>query len=95
MITLAKGWTPLAPDPPSFSDVPATYWAFGFVEAVRAHGVVAGYADGTFRPANEATRSQLSRMLSTALQLPADTPTPTATPTVDPATPTPTETPPP
>ncbi|HUS14999.1 MAG TPA: S-layer homology domain-containing protein [Chloroflexia bacterium] len=82
MITLAKAWAPLAPDPPSFLDVPADYWAFGFIEAVRAHGVVGGYADGTFRPGKEATRSQLSRMLSTALQQPDGTPLPTWTPTV-------------
>jgi len=82
MIVLAKGWALLFPEPPSFTDVPSDYWGFGFIEAVRAQGVVAGYADHTFRPGNEATRSQLSKMLSTAFQLPdGPPPTPTGTPT--------------
>ena len=82
MIAVAEGWAPIQPNPPSFTDVPSTYWAFGFVEAVHARGVVAGYADGTFQPANEATRGQLSKMLSTAFQVPADgTPVPTGTTT--------------
>jgi hypothetical protein len=70
MIVLAKGWTPLTPPVPSFSDVPSTHWAYGFIEAIHAQNVVSGYADGTFHPGNDATRSQLSKMLSTAFHLP-------------------------
>ena len=40
------------------------------IEAIHAQNVVSGYADGTFHPGNDATRSQLSKMLSTAFHLP-------------------------
>ena len=83
MLVISKGWEVLAPAAPSFSDVPPTYWAFGFVETARAQGVISGYADGTFRPAALTTRAQLSRMLATTLQLPptgAATTTPTVVP---------------
>ncbi len=90
MILLAKGWSPLYPAMPSFSDVPADYWAYGYIEAIRAQGVVSGYSDGTFHPADVATRAQLSKMLSTAFQLPDGGPTATATATGTPLTATPT-----
>jgi hypothetical protein len=81
MIVIAKNWPLALPETPTFSDVPRDDWAFGFVETAHAQGVVAGYSGGTFRPGNEATRAQLSKMLSTAFQLPdGDTPTPTETP---------------
>jgi hypothetical protein len=83
MLVISKGWDVLAPAAPSFSDVPPTYWAFGFVETARAEGVISGYADGTFRPAALTTRAQLSRMLATTLQQPPPG-TATLTPTVVP-----------
>jgi S-layer homology domain len=81
MIVLAKGWTPLTPPVPSFSDVPNTHWAYSFIETIHAQNLVSGYADGTFHPGSDATRAQLSKMLSTAFHLPngsGNTPTPVA-----------------
>ena len=89
MITLAQGWPLLNPVQPTFSDVPPAYWAYGYIETVHAQGVVSGYSDGTFHPAEVATRTQLAKMLSIAFQLSATT-TPTSTRT--PATATPTST---
>ncbi len=72
MLTLARGWTPVAPDggPQDFSDVPRSYPLYGYVEAVFQHGVVSGYGDGTFRPGNNATRAQLAKMIETAINAP-------------------------
>ncbi|HMA34469.1 MAG TPA: S-layer homology domain-containing protein, partial [Chloroflexia bacterium] len=99
MIVSAKGWPLQTPDPPSFVDVPPTYWAFSFIETAHAQGIVGGYADGTFRPGNPTTRAQLAKMLSTALQSPNPTtptatvaPSPSATDTTGPATSTSTST---
>ncbi len=62
----------------SFGDVqPADY----FYEPVRylaCHGVVGGYADGTFRPYNATTRGQLSKLIVLGFGWPVQTP---ATPT--------------
>jgi hypothetical protein len=70
MIVTATGWSLLTPARPSFGDVPATHWAYSFVETAKAHAVIGGYSDGTFRPNNAATRAQLSKMLDTALSAP-------------------------
>ncbi|HUS15009.1 MAG TPA: S-layer homology domain-containing protein [Chloroflexia bacterium] len=67
MIVSAEGWTLVTPSVPSFTDVPVSHWAYSYVETSRAHGVVSGYSDGTFRPLSSGTRAQLSKMLYTAL----------------------------
>jgi hypothetical protein len=88
MITLGEGWTLVAPPQPTFSDVPPAHPFYQYIETVAAHGVVSGYADGTFRPNANATRAQLSKMLYIAISL-RPTPTATATSTPPPsATPT-------
>jgi hypothetical protein len=37
------------------------------VEAAVCHGIINGYADGTFRPSNNATRGQISKIVYLAL----------------------------
>ncbi len=63
MIVLAGGLTLVTPATPDFSDVPANYWAYSFVETAFANNVISGYADGTFRPIAQSTRAQLTKML--------------------------------
>ena len=70
MLTVAKGWTPVAGGVQDFGDVPSTYPLYGFIEAVFQHGVVSGYGDGTFRPGNNATRAQLAKMIQAAVTQP-------------------------
>src|ERR1700738_3893322 len=48
---------------PHFSDVPAANPFYPFVETAYNHGVVNGYADGTFRWAANVTRGQLSKIV--------------------------------
>ncbi len=68
MIVLAKLWdTPLS-SVPTFSDVSVDHWAFRFVETAYAHGIIGGYADGTYRVNLPVTRAQLSKMLALSMQ---------------------------
>src|SRR5829696_5133577 len=48
----------------TFSDVPpnSTFWVY--IERVALHGAISGYADGTFRPSNNVTRGQASKIIS-------------------------------
>ncbi len=75
MIVTGMGWALLQPQRPSFSDVPATDWAFAYVETAAAHGILSGYADGSFRPMTNVTRAQLAKLIVVArgwqLRLPA------------------------
>ena len=67
-------WTLLNPPTATFQDVPLGSTFYREVETVYAHGVINGYACGTgcleFRPSNNATRGQLSKMLWIALTNP-------------------------
>jgi hypothetical protein len=66
IVVLAMGWTQTC-NTQHFSDVPPGDPFFCYVETALAHGVVAGYADGTFRPGNSATRGQISVIVYRAL----------------------------
>ena len=55
---------------PVFSDVPATYWAYGPIEALAAQGILSGFPDGTFRPDAPVTRAEFVKMLDLTLDLP-------------------------
>jgi len=56
-----------APMPP---DVTTGHWASGSISAVIANGIMAGYADKTFRPENNLTRAELATIIVHAKQLP-------------------------
>lgn len=49
---------------PSFVDVPCSYFAYGAIQALADHGIVGGYADGTYRPGADVTRAQLAKVVS-------------------------------
>jgi hypothetical protein len=49
-----------------FTDVPPTHSFYVYIERAAAHGVIGGYTDGTFRPQNNATRGQISKIVSNA-----------------------------
>ena len=99
MIVNARGWAPHSPTVATFADVPATSPYFAFVERVASYGVISGYgcAGGCaepcpglyFRPYNDTTRAQASKIIDIARTL-----VPTPTPTGTPPTPTRTATPP-
>jgi S-layer homology domain len=82
---------------PHFTDVPTTNPFYQYVETAYNDGLISGYSDHTFRPGNNLTRGQASKIVWLARQLVAMTPsvtpteaeaTVTTTPVVVTATPT-------
>ena len=68
----------------TFTDVPATWWAWKQIEAAVTHGVVTGYEDGTYQPTWTVTRDQMAVYVARALaggdgNVPAGPATPTFT----------------
>jgi hypothetical protein len=48
------------PATPSFTDVAADHWSYKHVEYLKEHGVVGGYADGTYKPGVKVARDQMA-----------------------------------
>ncbi|MCX6098165.1 MAG: ice-binding family protein [Caldiserica bacterium] len=62
------GMTPvLNPSSSSFKDVQPMSWAAGYIEAARTAGLLAGYPDNTFRPADLLSRAEFATLASNAL----------------------------
>jgi hypothetical protein len=70
MVVLAAGFPLVAPATPHFNDAPPGSPFYPYIETAFAHGVVSGYADGSFRPFSPVTRAQLAKMIVTAAALP-------------------------
>jgi hypothetical protein len=70
IVTLARGWAPLCPAQPHFTDVLPTDPFYCFVETAYDQDVITGYADGTFRPYSDVIRGQLSKMVYSAVYSP-------------------------
>jgi glucose/arabinose dehydrogenase len=51
-------------EPFVFSDVPPDNTFYPFVQCLACQGIISGYSDGTFRPNNDLTRGQLSKIVS-------------------------------
>jgi hypothetical protein len=56
------GW-----ETPSFADVPTDHWAFRYIEACTAQGIVYGYGDGTYQPEETVNRAQMAVYVARAL----------------------------
>jgi C1A family cysteine protease len=52
---------------PLFSDLTWDNWAYGSIEVCFDAGIVSGYPDGAYRPANAVTRDQMAVYISRAL----------------------------
>ncbi|MEO8286652.1 MAG: S-layer homology domain-containing protein [Chloroflexota bacterium] len=79
IIVAAQGWPLLNPPQPTFSDIPAGSTFYQQIETAFSKGIISGYTCNNpepcdpmnrpyFRPNNNATRAQLSKMLALALQ---------------------------
>lgn len=53
----------------SFTDVAKDNAHFEAITALQTAGVISGYPDGTFKPAQDVTRGQAAKMLAGALGL--------------------------
>ena len=58
-----------APGTATFTDVPTSYWAFQYIEALVASGITAGCGGGNFCPTTPVTRDQMAVFLAKALGL--------------------------
>ncbi len=74
LLSVAYGWPLLNPSTPTFSDVAGSYWAYRYVETAAARGVVSGYPNGLFRPANVVNRGELSKMIVRGVGWPLQNP---------------------
>ena len=61
--------------PVSFSDVHPSDYFYTPVAYLAAHGIISGYADGTFRPYNNTTRAQQVKIVILGFGKPVATPT--------------------
>jgi uncharacterized repeat protein (TIGR01451 family) len=57
----------LNPSSSSFKDVQPLSWAAGYIEAARQAGLLAGYPDNTFRPADLLSRAEFATLACNAL----------------------------
>jgi|GEM_PF-3521064 len=57
------------PKTPTFSDVPASHWAYKYVEAATREGIVSGTGNGRFGVNSMSTREQVTVMLLNSLSL--------------------------
>ena len=51
----------------AFSDMTSAHWAYGYIEAAYASGLIDGNEDGTFAPDNDVKFSEAVKMIVTAL----------------------------
>jgi hypothetical protein len=70
IVVLSQQWQIDVSGAPHFVDVPPNNPFYGEIETMYNHGVISGYADGTFRPGNPATRGQVSKIVFEAVALP-------------------------
>lgn len=84
MLVSALDLTRLNPNAPKFWDVSPTYWAYRSIETVAARGIIAGGADGRFRPTDPVTRAELASYLGNAARWPQVTPAGSSFPDVAP-----------
>jgi hypothetical protein len=54
---------------PMFSDVPPSNAFFAHIQTAAENNIVSGYSDGTFRPFNNVTRGQLSKIVVVAASI--------------------------
>jgi hypothetical protein len=80
IIVASKSWPLLNPSQATFTDIPVGSTFYQYIETAVAKGIIGGYPCGSpgepcdpqnrpyFRPGNNATRAQLSKMLALALE---------------------------
>ncbi len=57
-----------------FSDVPSGSTFYTYINWITCHGIASGYSEGTFRPSNNASRGQISKMMALTYEWHLDPP---------------------
>ena len=70
IVVLAEGWSINTGGGPHFTDVPSSNPFYSFIETAYNHSIISGYSDSTFRPGNNATRGQISKIIYQAVARP-------------------------
>lgn len=68
IVVQAESWPIDTTGGPHFSDVPVSDTFYPYIETALNRRVVSGYANGNFRPANPATRAQISKIVYEAVR---------------------------
>lgn len=61
-------------DDTRFSDVAKDRWSYWDIEAVAQAGIIGGFSDGTFRPAENITREQIAAVINRLMRYKGDKP---------------------
>jgi hypothetical protein len=64
MLVRARGWVLAAQTSVTLCDVPASHWAWTYIQIAIQHNAFAGYANGCFYPDAYATRAQLAKVIA-------------------------------
>jgi hypothetical protein len=67
IVVLAEGWPLVNPTEPTFLDVPPSHPFYTYIETAYSREIISGYADGAFRPVNNATRGQIAKIVHAAI----------------------------
>lgn len=70
IVVLAEEWPIDTSGGPHFSDVPESDAFYTFIETAYNREIISGYSDGTFRPYNNTTRGQISKIVYSAITAP-------------------------
>lgn len=67
IVVLAESWSIYSPPTPTFRDVPANHTFYQYIETAYHQGIISGYTCGLgcleFRPANNVTRAQITKIV--------------------------------
>jgi len=59
---------------PAYIDVPLNHWAASMIAELSQKGIIGGYPDGSFKPGNNITRAEFTKILAGAIGLTQETP---------------------
>ena len=70
--TIASRFENYAKGNKTFTDVPATHWAQGYIASAYENNLISGYPDGSFKPENAITRAEVVKIVNSLLERAAD-----------------------
>lgn len=62
-ITKSAGYSVVTPATPTFQDVPATHWAYSYIETIKSNGITSGCDASNFCPERNVKRAEMAIFL--------------------------------